>query len=143
MSGDISGIAIQLVQSLDIENALQKVIDWQNVADKMVRLFKQGLSKELVNNGTMPTAFTDFQQLNINAKFKVWRPMNDYEYNQMLTILTGAGLLSKKTGINRNTESAPDEEMRVSIEEEKKLQQQQQLMMLQNQAKQNSAEGGN
>ena len=141
VSGDISGIAIQLVQSLDIENALQKVIEWQNVADKMVRLFKQGLSKELVNNGTMPTAFTDFQQLNINAKFKVWRPMNDYEYNQMLTILTGAGLLSKKTGINRNTESAPDEEMRVSAEEEKKLQQQQ--MMIQNQAKQNSAEGGN
>lgn len=115
-SGDISGIAIQLTQSLDIENALQKVIDWQNVADKMVRLFKYGLSKELVANGENKTAITDFGNLHINAKFKVWKPMNDYEYNQMLTILTGAGILSKETGIEKNTESAPDETARIEKE---------------------------
>ena len=114
--GDISGIAIQLTQSLDIENALQKVIDWQNVADKMVRLFKYGLSKELVAKGENKTAITDFEDLHINAKFKVWKPMNDYEYNQMLTILTGAGILSKETGIEKNTESSPDELMRVEKE---------------------------
>lgn len=114
--GDISGIAIQLTQSLDIENALQKVIDWQNVADKMVRLFKYGLSKELVNTGINKTAVTDFESLNICGKFKVWKPMNDYEYNQMLTILTGAGILSKETGVQKNTESAPDEMMRIERE---------------------------
>jgi hypothetical protein len=114
--GDISGIAIQLTQSLDIENALQKVIDWQNVADKMVRLFKYGLSKELVNSGINKTAVTDFESLNICGKFKVWKPMNDYEYNQMLTILTGAGILSKETGVQKNTESAPDEMMRIERE---------------------------
>jgi hypothetical protein len=101
---------------LDIENALQKVIDWQNVADKMVRLFKYGLSKELVAKGENKTAITDFEDLHINAKFKVWKPMNDYEYNQMLTILTGAGILSKETGIEKNTESSPDELMRVEKE---------------------------
>jgi len=114
--GDISGIAIQLTQSLDIENALQKVIDWQNVADKMVRLFKYGLSKELVAKGENKTAITEFEDLHINAKFKVWKPMNDYEYNQMLTILTGAGILSKETGIEKNTESSPDELIRVEKE---------------------------
>lgn len=114
--GDISGIAIQLTQSLDIENALQKVIDWQNVADKMVRLFKYGLSKELVAKGENKTAITDFEDIHINAKFKVWKPMNDYEYNQMLTILTGAGILSKETGIEKNTESSPDELIRVEKE---------------------------
>ena len=114
--GDISGIAIQLTQSLDIENALQKVIDWQNVADKMVRLFKYGLSKELVAKGVSKTAITEFEDLHINAKFKVWKPMNDYEYNQMLTILTGAGILSKETGIEKNTESSPDELIRVEKE---------------------------
>ena len=65
--GDISGIAIQLTQSLDIENALQKVIDWQNVSDKMLRLFKYGLSKELVKEKKNPTAITDFEELNINV----------------------------------------------------------------------------
>ena len=116
--GDLSGITIQLVQSLDIEDALQRVIDWQNVADKMVRLFKYGLSVELVNKGVNSTAVTDFDELNINAKFKVWKPMNDYEYNQMLTILTGAGILSKETGIQKNTESAPDEIARKKREDD-------------------------
>lgn len=118
MSGDISGIAIMLTQSLDIENALQKVIDWQNVADKMVRLFKEGLAKELVNNGELPTAITEFETLNINAKFKVWRPLNEYEFNQMLTILTGAGILSKESGIELNTVSKPDEKQRIQKETE-------------------------
>lgn len=122
--GDISGIAIQLTQSLDIENALQKVIDWQNVADKMVRLFKYGLSKELVAKGENKTAITEFEELHINAKFKVWKPMNDYEYNQMLTILTGAGILSKETGIEKNTESSPDEQMRITKEHESQIQEQ-------------------
>lgn len=120
MSGDISGIAIMLTQSLDIENALQKVIEWQNVADKMVRLFKFGLAKELVNKGEKLTAITDFESLNINAKFKVWRPLNEYEYNQMLTILTGAGILSKESGIELNTVSKPDEKIRIQKEQEER-----------------------
>lgn len=123
-SGDISGIAIQLTQSLDIENALQKVIEWQNVADKMTRLFKYGLSKELVAKEINPTAITEFETLNINAKFKVWKPMNDYEYNQMLTILTGAGILSKETGIQKNTESSPDEIIRIEKEHQDKIDEQ-------------------
>jgi hypothetical protein len=116
--GDISGIAIQLVQSLDIENASQKVIEWQNVADKMVRLFKQGLAKELVNSGKHPTAVTSFEQLNISAKFKVWQPRNEFEYNQMVVQLCGAGIISRETGIELNTLSKPDEKMRVQRENE-------------------------
>ena len=142
--GDISGIAIQLTQSLDIENALQKVIEWQNVADKMTRLFKYGLSKELVASGKNLTAITEFEDLNINAKFKVWKPMNDYEYNQMLTILTGAGILSKETGIEKNTESSPDEFIRVNKEHkaqiDEQIETQKRQMELSNQ--QNKKEGG-
>ena len=51
MSGDISGIAIMLTQSLDMENALQGVIEWQNVADKMTRLFKEGTCKRVGKQG--------------------------------------------------------------------------------------------
>jgi hypothetical protein len=116
MSGDISGLAIQLTQSLDIENATQAVIDWQNVADKMVRLFKFGLAKELVKKDILPNAQTEFEGLNISAHFKVWKPMNDYEYNNMLTVLTGAGILSKESGIELNTVSKPDEKVRVQRE---------------------------
>jgi low affinity Fe/Cu permease len=54
--------------------------------------------------------------------------MNEYEYNQMLTILTGAGILSKETGIQKNTESTPDEIMRIEKEKEKTLEEQQAMM---------------
>lgn len=115
-SGDISGVAIFLTQSLDIENATQKVIEWQNVADKMARLFKQGLAKELVNSGERPTAITDFEQLNIGAQFKIWKPLNEYEFNQMVAMLKNAGILSVESGVELNTLSKPDEKMRLQRE---------------------------
>lgn len=116
--GDVAGIAIQLVQSLDLELANQKVIEWQNVADKMVRLFKYGLSVELVNKGESATAITDFEELDINAKFKVWKPLNEMEYNQIITMLKGAGVLSLESSIELNTLSKPDEKNRIKKETE-------------------------
>ena len=110
--GDISGVTVQLTMTLDNETANLLVIEWQNVADKMTRLFKEGLAKELVKKGIQPTAVTDFEKLNISAKFKIWRPFSETEYNNMLIALKKNGLISEKTGIERNTESAPDEEER-------------------------------
>ena len=86
----------------------------------MVRLFKYGLAVELTKKGE-ETAFNELESLNINGQFSVWKPMNEYEYNQMLTIMTGAGILSKETGIQRNTESAPDEKIRVKREKEEEM----------------------
>lgn len=111
-AGDISAQAIMLTQEFDNETSLRGVSEWQNVADKMCRLFKEGLAKELVKNGENETAITDFKDLRINAKFKAWRPQNDTEYNNMLIALKGAGLISEKTGIEKNTVSSPDEESR-------------------------------
>ena len=136
--GDVAGIAIQLVQSLDLELAHQKVIEWQNVADKMVRLFKQGLAKELVNNGENPNAVTEYAELQINAKLKVWRPFNETEFNQMITTLSGAGVISKETAIEVNTISKPDEKQRIRKEEEeaerKALEQQEATLKMQAEA---------
>lgn len=122
--GDISGVAIQLTQSLDMENALQGVIEWQNVADKMCRLFKEGLAKELVNSGVNPSAVTEFETLNINAKFRVWIPRSDYEYNNMLIALKGAGILSGQTSVEKNTAASPDEMSRLSKEHEQQIREQ-------------------
>lgn len=115
-SGDISALAIMLTQSLDIEGANNGVIEWQNFIDKMVRLFVEGLAKELVKKGINKTAKTDFKKLRIGAKLKVWRPFNESEYNQMLTTLKGAGIISKKTAVESNTVSAPDELARIHKE---------------------------
>ena len=115
-SGDISALAIMLTQSLDIEGANNGVIEWQNFIDKMVRLFVDGLANELVEKGINKTAKTDFKKLRIGAKLKVWRPFNESEYNQMLTTLKGAGIISTKTAVESNTVSAPDELARIHKE---------------------------
>ncbi|MCF0201804.1 MAG: phage portal protein [Bacteroidaceae bacterium] len=116
--GDISGLAVMLTQSLDIEGGSLSIIDWQNFADKCCRLFKEGFSKELVNTGANPMAFTEFAKMEISASYKLWRPFSVAEYNQMLSTMVGAGLLSKKTAIELNTESRPDELARIMKEEE-------------------------
>lgn len=115
-AGDISGVAIQVTQSLDNEEALSGTIEWQNVISKISRLFVYGLAKELVRHGD-ETAITRFNSLEINSAFKQWRPRSDAEYNQMLMTLQGANILSRKTAIEKNTESTPDEEIRISQEE--------------------------
>lgn len=124
MSGDVSGVAVQLTQELDIETALQDVNEWQNFANKMMRLFKEGLARELVASGEegFEQAITDFAKLNIRTRFVVWRPQSNEAYNQMLATLHGAGAISRQTLIEKNTESCPDEVARVKREADEQLQ---------------------
>lgn len=122
MSGDISGIAIMLTQSMDIENALQGVIEWQNVASKMTRLFKEGLAKELVNLNIQPDAITRFKNLHINGKFNTWQPKSDSELIQRLAVAKGAGFLSEESAIDQSPDSMPDEKARIKKEKEQAIQ---------------------
>lgn len=118
VGGDVSGVAVQMVKEADIITANKNKIEWQNVINKAVRLFKHGLATELVNTGKNKTAITDFQDLRIGAQFKIWQPRSESEYNQMLTNLKASGLISAQTGIEKNTESTPDELARIENEAE-------------------------
>lgn len=146
MSGDVSGVAVQLTQELDIETALQDVNEWQNFANKMMRLFKEGLARELVASGEVgyEQAITDFATLNIRTRFVVWRPQSNESYNQMLATLHGAGGISNQTFIEKNTESCPDEIARVKNEREQAAQdairQQEQALQLTNKQQEQTQE---
>ena len=118
LSGDISGVAVQIAQSLDHEEALSAVVEWQNVADKMQRLFKYGLAKELVGKGIDAEAITRFDGMDILSTFMVWQPRSETEYNTMLETMKSNGILSQKTAVEKNTVSAPDEELRLAAEAE-------------------------
>ena len=142
LSGDISGVAVKISQELDNETSLLGAIGWQNVADKMCRLFKEGLAKELVDKGINPTAVTDFENLHINAKFKEWMPQSDTDYNSMLIQLKGAGLISEETGIERNTESSPDEKVRREREKEAAIIAQEQQLSMQSKYSSNNSNNG-
>lgn len=117
-SSDISGVAVQMTQSLDIQTAKNGIGEWQNVADKMVRLFKRGLAVELVQKGIKDDAITEFDKMNINAQFDIWQPFSEMEYNQGLATMKQAGILSQRTAIEANTISRPDEVERVKQEQE-------------------------
>lgn len=118
-SGDISGTAILLSQTMDIECAMKGAIEWQNVADKMARLFGEGLAMELVKKGIKPTAITDFDNLDIHAEFKIWRPQSETEIVTRLNMAKSAGFLSVQSAAEVNPDSKPDEVERINKEKMK------------------------
>lgn len=109
-SSDTSGVAVQMTQSLDIQTAKNGIVEWQNVADKMVRLFKQGLAMEFRNKRMFPEEdIKVLEELNINASFDIWQPYSEEQYNQMIATMKNAGILSRATAAEQNTISRPDE----------------------------------
>lgn len=128
ISGDTSGLAVELTQELDMATAQDGVIEWQNVANKMSRLFKEGIAKELINKGEegFEKALTEFNELRIFSEFRVWKPKSEEAHNQMLTTLyaSGKGGISRQTYVEKNTVSAPDEMSRIQKEHEAELKEQ-------------------
>lgn len=127
ISGDTSGLAVELTQELDLATAQDGCIEWQNVANKMSRLFKEGLAKELVLSKENKEAMTQFDDLDILCEFRVWKPKSEITHNQMLTQLKGAGGISQQTLVEKNTVSTPDELMRIKKEHEEQLREQEEI----------------
>lgn len=127
ISGDTSGLAVELTQELDMATAQDGVIEWQNVANKMSRLFKEGIAKELVNGGEKEydKAITEFDELRIFSEFRVWKPKSEEAHNQMLSTLYGAGGISQQTFVEKNTVSAPDEMARINKEKQQQMEDEQ------------------
>lgn len=118
IAGDTSGLAVELTQELDMATAQDGVIEWQNVANKMMRLFKWGLAIELNTKKEkgFETAITEFEELRIYSEFMVWKPKSETMHNQMLVTLHGAGGISTQTFVEKNTVSTPDEISRIKKE---------------------------
>lgn len=116
--GDLSGLAIQMTRSLDIEWATSSVIEWQNFADKHLRLFAYGFAKQQVMSGENPTALTDYAAMRMSCRFKMWQPFDEGTYNQMVCTAKQAGIISQRTAVEKNTLSTPDEYLRIGQEAE-------------------------
>lgn len=126
ISGDTSGLAVEMTQELDMATAQDGVIEWQNAANKMSRLFKEGLAIELVRSGEKDfgEAITEFDDMRILTEFRVWKPKSEEGHNQMLATLKGAGGISQQTLVEKNTVSTPDEMARIQREHEEQLREQ-------------------
>ena len=79
----------------------------------------------MVEKKIQSTAVTDFEQLNINASFKVWRPQSDTEFASMLVNLKTNGIISEETATEKSPVSAPDEKERrkkeVELQEQREI----------------------
>lgn len=126
ISGDTSGLAVELTQELDMATAQDGVTEWQNVANKMSRLFKEGLAIELYRSNEDNEALSKFEELRIFSEFRVWKPKSEEAHNQMLTALyqSGNGGISRQTYVEKNTVSAPDEMNRIKKEREEQMREQ-------------------
>jgi hypothetical protein len=120
LSGDVSGLAVELTTELDMATAEHGVTEWQNASNKMMRLFKEGLAIEFVSNheAGFEHAITDFAMLRITSELSIWKPKSEEGHNQMVSTAYGAGIISLQTAVEKNTLSNPDELMRIKKEKE-------------------------
>jgi hypothetical protein len=131
ISGDTSGVAVEMTQELDMATAEEGVSEWQNVANKMMRLFIEGIAMELTNTGDdeFDNPAQSFKKLRVQNSFSVWKPKSEEAHNSMVEGAFGAGIISLRTAVEKNTLSTPDELARIEKEtkekEEKELLQKQ------------------
>lgn len=107
--GDLAGITVQLIQSADNEIALQGTIEYQNVADKMVRLFTYGLGKELTVQNSDITAVTRLPKLDMSAQFEIWMPKSEAEMMNLLIGYKSSQIISGRTATENCPIASPDD----------------------------------
>lgn len=113
MSGDVSGIAVKMLLSSSYEKAVQEAMDYDDVADKMLRLFLYGMGIEKSNR-------TAYEKLSVRAEFEAWMPQSDTEIANIINTSLIAGSLTPETGREIHPYAKPDEVLRGEKMEQKK-----------------------
>jgi len=109
VGSELSAIALKMLLSTAYEKALSDTRKYDDIADKLTRLFVYGLGIEFER-------FTDFNKLNIRGEFKAWIPQSDSAIVQDLMNLTSQNIISRRTAAERSPYSAPDEIERITTE---------------------------
>ena len=92
-----------------IERAMQDAREWDDIADKICRLFIFGLGRER-------GIFTKYNAMKVRASFDVWLPQSESEISQNINVLKASGLMSIETGSAVNPYAQPDEYDRIMKE---------------------------
>lgn len=112
MSGDVTGIAVKMLLSAAYEKATQEALDYDDVADKMLRLFMYGMGVERAK-------LTDYAKLSVRAEFEAWMPQSDTEIANIINTSLIAGSLTPETGREIHPYAKPDEVLRGEKMEQK------------------------
>lgn len=109
LGSEPSGTAIKMLLNAALEKALLDCMEWDNVADKMCRLFLYGLGVEKGN-------LTSYNLLKVRASFEAWMPQSDTEIVSNIAQLRGAKVISVETASEYSPFAEPDEYERIKKE---------------------------
>jgi hypothetical protein len=108
-SGDLPGVAIKLIYSPALENAMNDAHEWNDFIDGVFELFTYGY-------GIEKKMSAQFTRLNAHAKIEPYIHQNVAETIQLLSQSVMSGVLSVETAIEKNPFSMTDEQKRVLVE---------------------------
>lgn len=111
-SGDLPGVAIKLLFSPAIENAMKDAQEYNPFVDDMVRIFEWGYGIEIGET-------TKIKQLKVNAWISPYYHQNASELFNNIAVAIQNGFLSKRTGSERIDETATADEWRRIMRERK------------------------
>lgn len=119
IGSELSGVALKMMLNSAYERALIDVREYDDVADKLTRLFVYGLGIELGR-------VSEFNKLRVRGEFRAWLPQSDSAIVQDIVSLRGQKSISIQTAAEKSPYSAPDEARRIlsDIEQEIKFEQQ-------------------
>ena len=89
--------------------AQRDIQDYDEIADKMFELFKDGVSKEL-------GCFAEWNRCKIRASFQIWSPQSETEFINRLVVQKQSGIISGETATDLSPDAQPDEISRIKRE---------------------------
>lgn len=101
-SGDLPGIAIKLIYSPSLDQAIQEAREWDYFIDRMTMCFKYGMGREMGMS-------SDMERMRINGTIIPYVHENTTELISNLTQSKLAGIMSVETATQRNPYSSNDE----------------------------------
>lgn len=105
-SGDLPGVAIKLIYSPALENAMNDANEWNSFIDDMFELFTYGY-------GIEKKMSAQFNEINAHAAIEPYVHENAAEVIQLLSQSVMSNILSVETAIEKNPFSMTDEQKRV------------------------------
>lgn len=109
ITSDISGVAMKMLRSSIYEKAQKDIREYDLVADKLLYLFKAGVSMELGK-------FSKWNLCKVRAQYDLWIPQSDTETSNRLITQKQAGIISAQTATELSPDSQPDELSRIAAE---------------------------
>ena len=105
-SGDLPGVAVKLIYSPALENAMDDTHAWNPFFDDVFELFTYGY-------GIEKKMSADFESINAHAAQLPYIHQNTAELIQLLSQSVMSGVLSVETAIEKNPFSMTDEQKRI------------------------------